>query len=108
MPLQGNLGVERMCQLAQVSRAGFYRYLQEETPVEEVILCERNQSFTTEPGPILVLERLGQPSSARDKHKRETKKRYPSDCRHLIKNADCKVEFIRFYAPRDRTEIPIR
>jgi transposase InsO family protein len=35
MPLQGNLGVERMCQLAQVSRAGFYRYLQEETPVEE-------------------------------------------------------------------------
>jgi transposase InsO family protein len=35
MPLQGNLGVERMCQLAQVSRAGFYRYLQEESPVEE-------------------------------------------------------------------------
>ena len=35
MPLQGNLGVERMCQLAQVSRAGFYRYLHEETPVEE-------------------------------------------------------------------------
>lgn len=27
MPLQGNLGVERMCQLAEVSRAGFYRYL---------------------------------------------------------------------------------
>jgi len=24
-----------MCQLAQVSRAGFYRYLQEKTPVEE-------------------------------------------------------------------------
>jgi putative transposase len=35
MPLQGNLGVERMCQLAQVSRPGFYRYLQEKTPVEE-------------------------------------------------------------------------
>lgn len=35
MPLQGNLGIERMCQLAQVSRAGFYRYLQEEAPVEE-------------------------------------------------------------------------
>ena len=35
MLLQGNLGVERMCQLAQVSRAGFYRYLQEKTPVEE-------------------------------------------------------------------------
>jgi putative transposase len=27
MPLQGSLGVERMCQLAEVSRAGFYRYL---------------------------------------------------------------------------------
>lgn len=28
MPLQGGLSVERMCQLAQVSRASFYRYLQ--------------------------------------------------------------------------------
>jgi len=27
MPLQGGLSVERMCQLAQVSRASFYRYL---------------------------------------------------------------------------------
>jgi len=35
MPMQGNLGIERMCQLAQVSRAGFYRYRQEKTPVEE-------------------------------------------------------------------------
>jgi len=29
MPLQGGLSIERMCQLAQVSRAGFYRYLGE-------------------------------------------------------------------------------
>lgn len=35
MPMQGNLGIERMCQLGQVSRAGFYRYLQEKTPVDE-------------------------------------------------------------------------
>jgi putative transposase len=28
VPLQGDLSVERMCLLAQVSRAGFYRYLQ--------------------------------------------------------------------------------
>jgi putative transposase len=35
MPMQGSMGVERMCQLAQVSRAGFYRYVQEEMPVEE-------------------------------------------------------------------------
>jgi transposase InsO family protein len=35
MSLQGNLSIERMCQLAQVSRAGFYRSLQERQPVEE-------------------------------------------------------------------------
>jgi len=35
MPLQGSMSVERMCQLTEVSRAGFYRYLQERTPVEE-------------------------------------------------------------------------
>jgi putative transposase len=35
MSLQGNLSIERMCQLAQVSRAGFYRSLQERQPMEE-------------------------------------------------------------------------
>jgi putative transposase len=35
MPLQGSLSIERMCQLAQVSRAGFYRYLEDRAPVEE-------------------------------------------------------------------------
>jgi transposase InsO family protein len=35
MPLQGSMSVERMCQFAQVSRAGFYRSLQERTPVEK-------------------------------------------------------------------------
>jgi putative transposase len=35
MPLQGNLSIERMCQLAQVSRAGFYRFLQSHAPAEE-------------------------------------------------------------------------
>ena len=38
MSRQGGLGVERMCQLAQVSRAGFYRSLQEAQPVEEAML----------------------------------------------------------------------
>src|SRR5579864_4695321 len=33
--MQGSLGIEEMCQLAQVSRAGFYRSLQEQRPVEE-------------------------------------------------------------------------
>ena len=32
MSLQGSLTVERMCQLAQVSRAGFYRSLQQQAP----------------------------------------------------------------------------
>lgn len=35
MSLQGGLGIERMCQLAQVSRAGFYRTLQEHQPMDE-------------------------------------------------------------------------
>jgi len=33
--MQGSPSVERMCQLARVSRAGFYRSLQEQMPVEE-------------------------------------------------------------------------
>jgi putative transposase len=39
MSLQGNLSVERMCQLAQVSRASFYRSLQQQEPeLEEMEL----------------------------------------------------------------------
>lgn len=34
-PSQGSLSVERMCQLAQVSRAAFYRCLRSCAPVEE-------------------------------------------------------------------------
>jgi putative transposase len=35
MPLQGSLSIERMCQLAQASRAGFYRSLQDRAPIQE-------------------------------------------------------------------------
>jgi len=35
MPLQGHLSVERMCRLADVSRAGFYRYLRGRSRVDE-------------------------------------------------------------------------
>lgn len=35
MPLQGSLNIERMCLLAGVSRAGFYRYLKAHVPSEE-------------------------------------------------------------------------
>jgi putative transposase len=35
MPLQGSLSIERMCHLAQVSRAGFYRHLQDRAPAQE-------------------------------------------------------------------------
>jgi transposase InsO family protein len=35
MSLQGSMSIERMCQLAQVSRAGFYRSLQERDSVAE-------------------------------------------------------------------------
>lgn len=37
MSLQGNLSIERMCQLAQVSRAGFYRSLQQSQPLKEAM-----------------------------------------------------------------------
>ena len=35
LPLQGRLSIERMCQLAEVSRAGFYRFLRQVAPVDE-------------------------------------------------------------------------
>ena len=35
MSLQGSLSIERMCQLGQVSRAGFYRSLQGQQPLQE-------------------------------------------------------------------------
>ena len=37
MPLQGGLSIERMCELAKVSRAGFYRYLRCGWPAEEEV-----------------------------------------------------------------------
>jgi hypothetical protein len=39
--MQGSLGIERMCELAKVSRAGFYRLLQEQRPQEEDTGCDR-------------------------------------------------------------------
>ena len=35
MPMQGSLSIERMCERARVSRAGFYRFLGERAPLEE-------------------------------------------------------------------------
>jgi putative transposase len=35
MPMQGSLSIERMCQLANISRAGFYRSLRDGKPQEE-------------------------------------------------------------------------
>jgi len=35
MPMQGSLSIERMCQLARISRASFYRSLKERVPLEE-------------------------------------------------------------------------
>jgi len=38
MPLQGSLSVGRICRLAQVSRAGFYRYLRGQAPHDESMI----------------------------------------------------------------------
>ena len=35
MPMQGSMSIERMCQLAGISRVGFYRSLQDHKPHEE-------------------------------------------------------------------------
>ena len=35
--MQGNLSIERMCRWADVSRAGFYRSLKEQAPMEEEV-----------------------------------------------------------------------
>jgi len=35
MPPQGNLSIERMCELARVSRASFYRSFHKQQPVAE-------------------------------------------------------------------------
>jgi transposase InsO family protein len=35
MPMQGSLSIERMCHLAEVSRAGFYRWLEPHASAEE-------------------------------------------------------------------------
>jgi len=35
--VQGGLSIERMCQLAEVSRVGFYRYLRAGWPAEEEV-----------------------------------------------------------------------
>lgn len=35
MPVQGSLSVERMCQVAMISRAGYYRSLEEQAPEQE-------------------------------------------------------------------------
>ncbi len=53
MSLQGSLSIERMCQLAQVSRAGFYRSLLEQAPdsaemevrstIQEIALAHRRR-----------------------------------------------------------------
>jgi len=49
MPLQGDLSIERMCQLARVSRAGFYRYLRRAwQSEEEVALRSAVQSVVIE------------------------------------------------------------
>ncbi len=48
MSLQGKLSIERMCRLAGVSRAGFYRWLQDRRPVaaDMEVRAEMQKIFT--------------------------------------------------------------
>jgi hypothetical protein len=45
-----SLSVERMCRLTQVSRAGFYRPLNEQMPVEEDMEVRSTTQQTVQPG----------------------------------------------------------
>jgi len=49
MPPQGSLSIERMCQLAPVSRAGFYRSLQVSQPLEEAMAVRAEIQHTRWP-----------------------------------------------------------
>jgi hypothetical protein len=56
MPLQGGLSIERMCELARVSRASFYRSLKEQrTAEEETKVRSAIQQIALEPSPTLRL-----------------------------------------------------
>jgi transposase InsO family protein len=49
MPMEGSLSIERMCLLARVRRAGFYRFLQERRPhVEETEVKSAIQQIALE------------------------------------------------------------
>ena len=56
MPLQGNLSIERMCELARVSRASFYRSFHQQQPVAvRLPLTALEQAIAErKPGPGLV------------------------------------------------------
>jgi hypothetical protein len=60
MPLQGGLSIERMCQLAEVSRAGFYRWLQEPPP-EEFVCCHSAPSLRVNPMPPRLTQQSHRP-----------------------------------------------
>jgi hypothetical protein len=51
MSRQGSLSIERMCDLAQVSRAGFYRSLQADRPANQ----------TDEPGCVARAQKIIRP-----------------------------------------------
>jgi hypothetical protein len=59
MSMQGSLSIERMCQLAQVSRAGFYRSLAEQTPVEEEMEVRAANERIGKRAPALPGDRAG-------------------------------------------------
>ena len=79
MPLQGNLSIERMCQLAQVSRAGFYRYLQSHAPAEEDMTVRSDYSGDR-PGTSATLRlSAGHGGTATTRHDGESQTRVTND-----------------------------
>ena len=68
--LQGKLSVERMCALAQISRAGFYRWLQRKQPgVEETAVRAAIQEVAVEHHRRYGYRRITEQGSARIRKK---------------------------------------
>ncbi len=66
--LQGKLSVERMCTLAEVSRAGFYRWLHKRATVgEEMTVRAAIQEIAVETSsPLRIPAHHGRTSPSRD------------------------------------------
>jgi hypothetical protein len=78
MPVQGGLSIERMCRLAGVSRASFYRCLPDRFPVEEDIEVRAaiQQTGLEHPAALVISKNCGRTTTVRDAGKPQVCRRH--------------------------------